>query len=331
MSFASPLFLVLLLVIPFLVFWVNLQYRKGAIRYSNTTLAGTILPTWKTKWIRVMPWLTVTALIMMIIALARPQFGLPESLVRREGIDIVLALDVSTSMLAEDFQIAGQRINRIDIVKQVTKDFIDKRPNDRIGIVIFAGRPYILSPLTWDHDWVKTRLTEVKAGMIEDSTAIGSALATSVNRLQASKAKSKVVILLTDGMNNAGEIMPETAAQAAQALNVKIYTIGAGSKDYVPYPVKDQWGQKAYQMIKIDLDEELLQNIATTTGGQYFRATDTNSLTKIFRQIDRMEKTTIEMPHFREYRDLYPHLLTLAVIILLGETILTNTLLRRLP
>jgi Mg-chelatase subunit ChlD len=331
MTFHNPMMLILLILLPLLAHGIIHRRPKGAFYYSTATVGQGISPTWKVKGLQVLPWLSLAALVLLIVALARPQIGLKQAQIRHEGVDIVLALDVSTSMLAEDFQTAGGRISRIDIVKQVTADFIAKRPYDRIGMVIFAGRPYILSPLTWDHDWSIERLKEVKAGMIEDSTAIGSALVTAMNRLQESKAKSKVIILLTDGVNNAGEVAPETAAQAAKALGITIYAIGAGSKGLVPYPFSDPSGHKVYQNVKIDIDDGLLTKIAATTGGRYFRATDTRSLQEIFSRINRMEKTRIEMPHYREYLDLYPELLLLALFLLFGETLLSNTIFRRLP
>lgn len=330
MTFQNPFYLGLLLLIPVLIFLGNRKQRPGVI-YHSVSAGKNALPTWRVRWFKTMSWMTLAALALACIALARPRIGVKESLVRRQGIDIVLAVDVSTSMLAEDFKTARGRQNRISIVKEVTGQFINRRPNDRIGLVIFAARPYILSPLTWDHDWTVTRLAEVRAGMIEDGTAVGSALVTAVNRLRASDAKSKVVILLTDGVNNAGTVMPETAAEAARALKIKVYTIGAGSKGLVPYPVTDGWGRKGYQNVKIDLDETLLKQVAGLTGGRYFRATDTGSLKAIFRRIDRLQKTVIEMPHYREYRDLYPYLAGLALILLIAETVLSNTIFRRLP
>lgn len=332
MIFENPIFLALLIiVIPVLIYHLKLGAYRGAIKYSATASLERAPLTWRVLWFKVLPWLTIAAVSLMIVAMARPKIGLGKSRIRKEGIDIVLALDVSTSMLAEDFKSGGKRINRLEVVKQVTRDFISRRPNDRIGVVVFAGRPYILSPLTWDHDWVKSRINEVKPGDIEDGTAIGTALTNSVKRLQESKAKSKVVILLTDGNNNAGEIAPEAAAEAAKDLKVTVYTIGAGSQGLVPYPAIDAWGQKRYQMVEINLDEELLQKIATTTGGRYFRATDTDSLKTIFQRIDRMEKTETEMAKYSEYKDLYPYFLLVALGMLMLEGILSNTVCRRLP
>ncbi|TCL63778.1 Ca-activated chloride channel family protein [Hydrogenispora ethanolica] len=331
MVFHDPLFLLLLLFLPPLAWTIIRRRSKGTVYFPTAALFRGATSNWRVWWSRQLPWLTWGALLLGIVALARPQIGLKDSLVRKEGVDIILALDVSTSMLAEDFQNAAGRVNRLAIVKEVTRDFIRRRPNDRIGIVIFSGRPYILSPLTWDHDWSETRLSEIKAGMIEDGTAIGAALTAAVSRLQESKARSKVVILLTDGNNNAGAVAPETAAAAAKALGVTVYPIGAGSKGLVPYPVRDQWGRKHYQNLQVDLDDALLRRIATTTGGRYFRATDTASLRQIFRRIDRMAKTAIEMPKFQDYLELYPYLAGLALVLLLAETVLANTLFRRLP
>jgi Ca-activated chloride channel family protein len=329
MILRNPYYLLLLILLLPLAWAATGKRRvRGTVRYPTTRHLQTVKPTWRVKYSPCLPWLIVSAVFLLIIALARPQVGMKEFLVRQEGVDILLTLDVSTSMLAEDFA-RGQ--NRLDSVKKVTREFIAKRPNDRIGMVIFAGRPYILSPLTWDHDWCKQRLAETKIGMIEDSTAIGSALATAVNRLRESQAKSKVIILLTDGSNNAGGIQPQTAAEAAHTLGITIYTIGAGSKGLVPYPVVDSFGNKRYQQVQIDLDENLLKKIAQTTHGEYFRATDSQSLQQIFQRINRMQKTVIKMPKYLDYKDLYPYLLLLSIGLLLAEAILANTVFRRLP
>jgi Ca-activated chloride channel family protein len=331
MIFENPVFLTLLIIIPVLTYHLKLGTRRGAVNFSSVASLERAQTTWRVRWFKVLPWLTIGTVLLMIIALARPKVGLGKSRIRKEGIDIVLALDVSTSMLAEDFKSGGKRINRLEVVKQVTRDFISRRPNDRIGVVVFAGRPYILGPLTWDHNWIKSRINEIKPGDIEDGTAIGTALTNAVKRLRESRAKSKVVILLTDGNNNAGEIAPEAAADAAKELKVTVYTIGAGSQGLVPYPAIDAWGRKHYQMVEINLDEELLQKIAATTGGRYFRATDTESLKTIFERIDRMEKTRVEMAKYSEYKDLYPYFLFGALGMLLLEGILANTICRRLP
>jgi Ca-activated chloride channel family protein len=266
-----------------------------------------------------------------VIALARPQKGKVEAKITTEGIDIVLAVDVSGSMLAEDFQIGGEHQNRLYVVKQVVRDFIEERINDRIGIVVFAARPYTLCPLTLDHGWLIQQLDQAEIGMIEDGTAIGSAIATATNRIRASTAKSRIIILLTDGRNNAGRIDPITAADAASALSVKIYTIGAGTKGLAPYPVRDFFGNKVYRQVKIEIDDESLKRIAEKTEGMYFRATDTDSLREIYREIDEMEKTEIEATEYMEYKEFYPHLLILAIISFVLEIGLANTRFRRLP
>ena len=276
------------------------------------------------------PWLTLLAVLLVIIALARPQTGIKQTQIRREGIDIALVLDISPSMLAEDFKLKGKQVNRLEVVKAVASDFIKKRPDDRFGLVVFAGKSYILSPLTWDHDWCISRLNEIKIGMIEDGTAIGSALATAINRLKESPAKSKVIILLTDGVNNSGEIAPETAAQAGKAKSIIIYTIGAGTKGPVPFPSTEN-GRKVYQTMRIDLDETLLTKIAEITGGRYFPATDTQSLIQVFERINKMKKTSQRAPIYQNYQDLYPYCLLAALILFLIEAILTNTVLRRIP
>lgn len=269
--------------------------------------------------------------LLIIIALARPQFPIADSKVRSEGIDIVLAIDCSTSMLAEDFKAGDKRINRLDVVKEVVKDFINGRKDDRIGVVAFSARPYTISPLTLDYGWLIQNLDRIKAGMIEDGTAIGSGIATSLNRLKDTKAKSKIVILLTDGRNNTGKIPPLAAAQAAKALKIKVYTIGAGAKGLAPYPAYDLFGNKVYQMISVDIDEDTLKEIASMTNAKYYRATDTESLKKIYSEIDKLEKSPIEEKGYSQYNELFIYFLMPALIILLLEIILSNTLLRKIP
>ena len=305
--------------------------RLASLRFSSLDLFGKYTPTLRQKLARWLIYLRIAALGLFIIALARPQMPLTETKVNAEGIDIVLALDSSGSMLAEDFLIGNKRYNRLAIVKRVVEDFIRKRDSDRIGMVAFAARAYTVCPLTLDYDWLIRNLERVKIGTIEDGTAIGSAIATSLNRLKNSDAKSKVIILLTDGVNNTGDISPLTAAQMAQALGVKIYTIGAGSKNEVPYPVQDFWGNTVYQNVKIELDEKTLKAIADTTGGAYFRATDTESLKAIYTQIDAMEKTRVQAPEYKKYKELFPGFVFAGILFLLSEVILSRTWLVRLP
>jgi len=273
----------------------------------------------------------VLVIILLVFALARPQSGKAHSKVTTEGIDIVLALDVSGSMLAEDFQLKNKRRNRLYVAKEVVKDFIEWRENDRIGMVVFAGQAYTQCPLTLDYDVLLQFLEKVEIGMVEDGTAIGSAIGVCVNRLKSSKAKSKVVILLTDGRNNAGGIDPLTAAELSKTFGMKIYTVGAGTKGLAPYPVKNLFGLKTYRSIQIDIDEEGLTEIAKITGGKYFRATDTASLKEVYRQIDSLEKTKMEEAKYTEYSELFIYLLIPALGILLFEVVLANTRFRRIP
>jgi Ca-activated chloride channel family protein len=244
----------------------------------------------------------------------------------------VLGLDVSGSMQALDFQIDNQRVNRIEVVKSVVSKFIEERPNDRIGLIAFAAAPYLVSPLTLDHDWLQQNLERVTTAVAgDDGTAIGSAIAASVNRLRTTNAKSKVVILLTDGMNNTGKISPVAAAEAAKALGVKIYTIGVGVRGMAPIPVKDESGRMHLIMDKVDVDEKTLQTVASETGGMFYRATDTDSLEKIYDQINRLEKTAQTVQKFEHYEELYSWALIPAAVILALGLLLQHTRFRRLP
>ena len=261
----------------------------------------------------------------------KPQLGQGHTEVQTSGVDLMLALDVSGSMEALDFNLGNQPASRVEVVKSVVAKFIDARPNDRIGMVAFAGAPYLVSPLTLDHDWLKQNLERVRVGLIEDSTAIGSAITTCVNRLRDQPSKSKVLVLLTDGMNNAGKVSPQTAAEAARAMGVKVYTIAAGSQGEAPMPVKDQFGNQRIVMAKVDVDEETLKKIADETGGKFYRATDTDSLKKIYASIDRMEKTTYQAKKFENYHELFA-LAVVPGLLLLGMTLgLEQTRFRRLP
>jgi Ca-activated chloride channel family protein len=275
--------------------------------------------------------LRALALVLLVIALARPQAGTAATKIHREGVDVMLAVDISGSMLAEDFTLENQRANRLQAVKSVVKEFVTARPEDRVGLVLFAGRPYTQCPLTLDHGWLLQNLDRAEVGMIEDGTAVGSALATAVNRLRPSTAKSKFVVLLTDGQSNAGKITPQTAAEAAAVLGIKVYTVGAGTRGMAPYPAQDMFGRKVYRPMQVDIDEPTLQTIATTTHARYFRATDTPTLREIYAEIDRSEKTEFEAPEYLDYRELYPWLLWPALALLLIEIGLGETILRKLP
>ncbi|OQX81746.1 MAG: aerotolerance regulator BatA [Candidatus Omnitrophica bacterium 4484_70.1] len=331
MEFDSPLFFFLFPVLVAAGFYLKRRDTSGSIIFSTGRLLKEIKPTLKAKVGANLFSFRLVSLGFIIIALARPQLLSGEFKVHKEGIDIVLAVDVSTSMLAEDFQLGGHRVSRLEAVKNVVKDFIKGRENDRIGLVCFAGRAYVVSPLTLDHGWLMENLKRVRCGMIEDGTAIGEGLASALNRLKDTKAKSKVVILLTDGRNNAGEISPPLAAEIANSLGIKVYTIGAGSKGLAPYPVKDFFGNTVYRPLKLDIDEETLKEIAERTGGKYFRATSTTALRQIYDKIDKMEKVPIEEKGYRQYRQCFSIFLAIGCGFLLLEIILRHTVLGKIP
>jgi Ca-activated chloride channel family protein len=275
--------------------------------------------------------LPILAGALMIVGLARPQRAHSRTEVSANGIDIVLGLDVSGSMQALDFLIDRQRVNRIEVVKSVVSKFIDERPDDRIGLIAFAGAPYLVSPITLDHDWLQQNLERVSVGAAEDGTAIGSAIAAGVNRLRLTPAKSKVLILLTDGVNNTGKISPLAAAEAARAMGVKIYTIGVGVRGYAPIPVRDAAGNTQVIRAKVDVDEKTLQAVAQETGGKFYRATDTDSLQKIYEEINLFEKTAQTVQKFERTEELYPWVLIPSLAMLGLSLTLQQTRLRRLP
>jgi Ca-activated chloride channel homolog len=331
-TFAYPWLLLLLLVLPVLALLRGKIGGTPGILFSSTKLVMAVGKRRRSRAGAVLASLLYGAMACLIIALARPQLGRTLERVQASGVDIMLVLDVSGSMMAEDYTIGSSRANRIDVVKRVTQQFIEARPNDRIGIIAFAGRPYLVSPLTLDHEWLIRNLDRVQLGLVEDGTAIGSALASAVSRLKDRDSKTKLIVLLTDGANNAGKVLPLTSAEAAKALGMKIYTIGAGSDGPVPVPVgKDMFGKTVYQKMVFDFDEKLLDQIAKIGDGKYFRAADTDSMDKTFREIDRMEKTKIEVEKSADYRDLFPLLLALGVILLGAEAVLSQTIWRRLP
>jgi Ca-activated chloride channel family protein len=328
---ADPWLLLLLGLLPLLLPWGRRPERQASVRYPTLAILQALAPGGAGRRRAILGVLRTVALILVVVALARPQLGTALTRVHREGVDIVLAVDLSGSMLAEDFTLGSERASRVDVVKSVVKDFIAARPEDRIGLVLFAARPYTQCPLTLDHGWLMQNLDRAKVGMIEDGTAIGSAIATAVNRLRSSTAKTKFVVLLTDGQNNAGRITPQTAADAAAALGIKVYTVGAGTRGVAPYPARDLFGNKVYRPMQVDIDEDTLKKIASTTHARYFRATDTASLRQIYQEIDRSEKTPFEAPEFLDYHELYPWLVWPAMALLLLEIGLSETVLRKLP
>ena len=321
----------LLLLLP-IVLIVDRSRRSGSsFVFSSEDLVKELKPTARVRLGKSLIILRITAIALMIIALARPQAVLDGSKAVSEGVDIVLAIDTSTSMLAEDFMLGSRRINRFDLVREVVKDFIRKRKDDRIGMVAFAARAYTVCPLTTDYAWLNENLDRVRVGMIEDATAVGSVIASSINRLKNSKTKSKIIILLTDGVNNAGNISPLIAAEAAKALKIKIYTIAVGTKGLSPYPMKDYYGRTVYRNIPIEIDEESLRKIAETTGGKYYLATDTEKLRNIYDEINRLEKSNIEHFGYREYSELFYYFLIPGMMLLIIGIFLSNTLFLKVP
>ncbi|MFN8627214.1 MAG: VWA domain-containing protein [Candidatus Binatia bacterium] len=331
MRLHDPWALALMAVVPLLFWWRQRWRREAAVRVPTLSLVRAIPHAGVRRWRWLLHALRALALALLVLALARPQKGKAESAYYGQGIDIMLAVDISGSMLSEDFTLEGHRASRLDVVKSVVRDFVAGRAGDRIGLVLFSARPYTQCPLTLDHGWLLQNLARAQIGMIEDGTAVGSALAAAAGRLQRSDGKSKVIILLTDGQSNAGRISPATAADAVKALGFKVYTIGAGTRGLAPYPTRDVFGNKVYQPIQVDIDEDTLKAIAQKTRGTYFRATDTASLQRIYGEINRMEKTTFSAPRYLDYDELYPWLAVPALMLLAVEVGLTHTRFRKLP
>ena len=332
MEFAHPWLLLLFLLLP-LAAW--LKGRRGsspAFLYSSVKLVAGLTRGRRSRagtFLAALRWLT---LALFIVALAQPRLTNNHTEVRASGIDIVCALDLSGSMISEDFVVNGQRVNRVNMAKSVLKDFIDKRPNDRIGLVVFAAQAFIAAPLTLDHDYLQENLDRLEIGTINsDATAIGDALTTAINRLRGLKVKSKIIILATDGQNNSGKVEPLTAADAAAALGVKIYTVGIGEQGSAPMPVF-MGGQKVgYQNVPVDVDEETLQKIADKTGGKYYRADNAEKFQKIYAEIDKLEKTEATISKYTEFKELFPWLVLAGLVLLLTEIALGQTIFRRLP
>jgi Ca-activated chloride channel family protein len=330
--FLQPEWLWLLALLPVVMLLRGRRGPVAAVEFSDVGLAREVARTSRARvggWLWLMPLL---AAAFMIVGLARPQRAHSSTEITANGIDIVLGLDVSGSMQALDFLVDNRRVNRIQVVKSVVSRFIEERPNDRIGLIAFAAAPYLVSPLTLDHDWLQQNLERVNTALAgEDGTAIGSAIAASVNRLRTTHAKSKIVILLTDGMNNTGKISPLAAAEAAKAMGVKVYTIGVGVRGMAPIPMHDQAGNTRIIMDKVDVDEKTLQAVAATTGGTFYRATDTDSLQKIYEQINRLETTAQTVQKFEHVEELYSWALIPSAAIFGFALLLQNTRFRRLP
>lgn len=327
--FANKIYFLCLIIVPLLILWHLYLKKKGKrfILYSSKKLIKSSDSTVKAFFIKNLFYLKLLALILFIAALARPQELSYYEKESKKGIDILISLDISGSMASIDFTPK----NRLEVAKDVISDFIQKRSTDRLGLVIFAGTSYTKCPLTIDYDMLKYFLGETRIGELEDGTALGMALATSVNRIRTSKSKTKIIILLTDGVNNRGEIAPGDAAQIAKDFNVKVYTIGVGTQGQAPYPVVDANGRTQLYMIDVEIDEELLKEIANNTGGLYFRAADKEQLQQIFDEIDRWEKTEISTKRYYNARDLYIYFIIAAFALLLLAEFAKRTILRTLP
>jgi Ca-activated chloride channel family protein len=329
MMFDDPYFLLLLIAVPVLIYIYSKRYfrREGFVTYSDLSVIKKLAPSWKQRFKHLLFIVRMLTLSLAVVALARPQSSFTEEEIITEGIDIILAIDVSSSMRAVDFKPS----NRLEAAKIVAADFIEGRVHDRLGMVVFAGRSYTQCPLTLDYGIVLSFLESIHIGMVEDGTAIGMAITTAVNRLRNSTAESKVVILLTDGRNNRGELDPITASQIARAMNVKVYTIGMGNRGTVMYPVDDPIRGQRMVQVQADIDEDILRQIADTTGGNYFRATDEKKLDEIFKQIGEMEKTEIQVNEYTRYAELFEWFGIPVFLLLLLEIVLSQTVFRKIP
>jgi Ca-activated chloride channel family protein len=329
--FSYPLFLWLLALVPVIFLWRGRKGLAPALGFSSTTTARTVSQSVRSRWGRWLAAMRAAALAFGIVAMARPQIAHAHADVQASGVDLVLALDVSGSMSSLDFKEDDKPVDRLEVVKSVVSKFIEGRPNDRIGLIAFAGRPYLVSPLTLDHDWILQNLDRVQIGAVEDGTAIGSALGAAVNRLRDQPSRSKVVVLLTDGVNNAGSVPPQLAAEAAKAMGVRVYTIGVGSRGEAPMPVTEKDGTTHIVMTKVDVDENSLRKIADTTDGHFFRATDTDSLRQIYASIDGLEKTTHTVRSYETHEERFAWAALPAALLLSLELGLGLTRFRRIP
>ena len=337
-TFARPWLLLLLLLVPLIAYLKGRRGAAAAVTFSSTRLLNEIGKTSASRAGKFLRTLLLGALAFFILALARPQLGKSLTEVQASGIDIMLVLDVSGSMLTKDFTIGGESASRVDAIREVTRKFIEGRPNDRIGIIAFAGRPYVVSPMTLDHDWLLENLDRVKIGLVEDGTAIGSAMASAANRLTDKKSKSHVMVLLTDGENNSGKIPPRTAAEVVKALAIHFYAIGAGINGIAPAPIytsrgplTDAEGNILYQNQQVEFNESGLREITQIADGKFFRATDTKSLESIYHDIDQLEKSTVSVRKYQEYRDLFPICIMSGAGLLIGQILLAQTIWKKLP
>jgi Ca-activated chloride channel homolog len=330
-TFGHPWLLLLLLVLPVAAWLRARQKTQAAFLYSSVQLVKGIASLHQTNRGKILMRMRWISLALMIIALARPQLPEGDAKIKASGIDIVVALDLSGSMAAEDFTLRGKDVNRLVIAKQVLEEFVEKRANDRIGLVAFAGQAFIAAPLTLDHDFLLQNLKRLDLNTIPDGTAIGSGLSAALNRLREVKSKSKIVILMTDGVNNAGKVLPLTAAEAAQTLGIKVYTIGVGTRGIAKVPGRDAFGNLRYFQQKVDIDEDTLKEMARRTGGKYYRADNTEALKKIYEEIDKFERTEMDVKKFQRYTELFKWFVLAGLSFFGLEMILGNTVWRRLP
>jgi Ca-activated chloride channel family protein len=334
MTFGHPYLLLLLLLLPPLAWMKGRRGQPPAFLYSSVRLVSGLSRVARSRagqFLTATRWLTLT---LFIIALSQPRLTKSETRVTASGVDIAVAIDLSGSMASMDFEVDHTRLNRLAMAKNVLKKFIDKRPNDRIGLVAFATEAFIAAPLTLDHDFLNQNLERLQIGTIDESqTAIGSALSTALNRLRELKSKSKIVILMTDGQNNAGKVAPLTVAEAAQTLGVKVYTIGVGMRGMAPMPKGRNpfTGQMMYEPMPVDIDEDTLQKIAQMTGGKYYRADNAEKFQAIYAEIDKLETTEAEIKKYSHHRELLGWFISPGLGLLLLEVLLRHTLLRRLP
>jgi Ca-activated chloride channel family protein len=327
-TFAYPWCFWLLLLIPLMIYWYVKQGRRqqGALQVSSIQGLKGLPVSWKARLRPALLVLRILAYAALVTALARPQTSNTSENIDSEGIDIVLGIDISGSMLAEDLQ-----PNRLEAAKKVAADFVEKRISDRIGLVIFSGESFTQCPITTDHAVLTNQIMTIKSGMLQDGTAIGMGLATSVDRLRSSKAKSKVIILLTDGVNNTGLVDPLTALEIAKAFKIRVYTIGVGTYGKAPFPMTMPDGSIQMQMQDVQIDEPLMKKISSETGGKYFRATNTTGLAKVYTEIDNLEKTKVEITSYKHYAEHFFPLAMLALTCLLLEVVLRYTAFRSLP
>lgn len=330
--FHNPWVLLLLLLLPLFAWLRGRRGPQPAFLYSSVHLVQPIHRTPRTRvgqWQISLRWLS---LALLLVALARPQLPRGEAKISASGIDIVVAIDLSDSMAAEDFKRLGQPVDRVTIALEVLTKFIENRPADRIGLVVFSGKAYLVCPPTLDHDFLIRNLNRLTIDTVpEEGTAIGSGISASLNRLRDLQSKSKIIILMTDGQNNSGKIPPAAAAEAAAALGIKIYAVGVGTRGVAQLPRKDAFGRKIYVPMNVDIDDDALTKIAERTGGKYFRADSTDTLHRIYAEIDRLEKTTVEVKKFQRYQEIFRWFIAAGLAVLLLEILLTHTLWRKLP